>query len=809
MDKITERNIENGEEITLKKSRLEKLTDYFTKEKNSRAEDSGALGKDLLLFAIGFLFSRAHLLFGAHPIGLAFLSVLPVGVWSALIGCVIGALTMGLDGIIFAAASVIVVFLRAAISCADKSGEGVEGLFKEALLLRMSAAILGGFVAALYEALLSGLNQTTIFFGLAMIILPPMLTFTFSGVFDCGITAFDILHGSKDVFALSGKEDKEKYNLIFFQLSALMLIFFISLSFKPLNLLGISFPYLFCGVITLLVAKRFGAIRAFATGFVSSLGISATYSVAFGLAGLGAGFAFSFGAGYAVILGGAALCAWGAYLDGLRGLLSVLPEYSISAVIAAPILRKISEIKPEIETKELGNSSEDMVGTMALSYQNRFSGSLDSLEIALSSLSGVIGSYTIREREISPDDYREIVIGVAREGCEECSGSALCTREDIRPCIENAEKIAKKLALGEQICAEDVNTDREFCQIASVLADRINRRAAHARQELFSLRESNASSESYRLIAHLMNGARLRDDAERSVDDSMTEALTRVFSDCGFEDGTIRVFGERRRHFILAGEDADGSKITSPELKKSIEKAAGVRLGAPEYFRSGKMALMECGIRRALTVSVGIASSPGDEKEVSGDTVLTFESTEDYFYSLISDGMGRGEEAKKTSKFVTEFMRYALEIGAAKDTLLHLLNHIIMSVPEECSATVDLFELDLLNSEATFLKSGAASSFVKRESSIFRIRSQTAPIGLMKTIDSEKIRVEIKPGDYVIMMSDGVADSSEDAPWLLLLLGEPPKKNLKEYAEAILEEAKKNVAGHDDMSVVVIRVDEI
>ena len=59
------------------------------------------------------------------------------------------------------------------------------------------------------------------------------------------------------------------------------------------------------------------------------------------------------------------------------------------------------------------------------------------------------------------------------------------------------------------------------------------------------------------------------------------------------------------------------------------------------------------------------------------------------------------------------------------------------------------------------------------------------------------------------MMSDGVADSSEDAPWLLLLLGEPPKKNLKEYAEAILEEAKKNVAGHDDMSVVVIRVDEI
>ena len=171
--------------------------------------------------------------------------------------------------------------------------------------------------------------------------------------------------------------------------------------------------------------------------------------------------------------------------------------------------------------------------------------------------------------------------------------------------------------------------------------------------------------------------------------------------------------------------------------------------------------------------------------------------------------MGSGEVARETSEFVTKFMRASLGIGAAKETVLHMLNHTIRNQREECSATVDLFDLDLLTGEAVFIKSGAAPSYVKRESSIFRIRSQTAPIGLLGSIDTEKIKVEVRPGDYVIMLSDGVADSMEDAPWLLVMLGDAPKKNPKEYAEAILAEAQKNAKTGDDMSVVVIKINEI
>ena len=137
------------------------------------------------------------------------------------------------------------------------------------------------------------------------------------------------------------------------------------------------------------------------------------------------------------------------------------------------------------------------------------------------------------------------------------------------------------------------------------------------------------------------------------------------------------------------------------------------------------------------------------------------------------------------------------------------MNQSIRTRREECSATIDLFELDLLHGGGIFIKSGAPPSYIKRDSSIFRIRSQTAPIGLMRSIDTERISVEIKKGDYIIMISDGIAEIAEDAPWLLLLLGEPPKNNLKDYASLILNEAKKNASSNDDMTVTVIHVDSV
>ncbi len=773
--------------------------------------DRRRLVGDLLLFAVGFVLSRCHIAFSSRPIGLAFVAMLPTGVWSALVGAVLGSLTLGIDGVIFAAAATVTVLIRAAISCGDRDKDGRVLLFSENLLTRMSVSVLGGFITAVYEVLLLGLNEASLLFGLVMILLTPIFTFALSGIFSSGITADELLHGGDDTLSLGGVERGVKYDRIFFHLSALLLLFCISLSFKDVSFAGISVSYILAGLMTLAVAKRFGAIRAAAVGFVCSVAISAELSVAFALAGIGSGLVFGLGNLYAIIVGGVAVCLWSGYAEGLSGLLSILPEYLIASAIAMPIIKKITVTgveKTTDRTDDVSESSEDMVGTMALSYQARREGNLTALSEVLSNLSTVISSHTDPSVRLSREEYRQVVISVAEKNCIGCLGGSLCAKEDIRPSIKNADRLAEVLMNGEKILPSDVNTDTEFCQKAEIIADEINRSARDAERQLLLRSELMEKGEEYRLISSLIRQIAEDDMNEVRVNNGMTLPLTAAFESCGFKNGTIRAFGQRRKHFILAGEDENGARISSFELRKSIEGAAGVRLGTPEYFRRGRLVLMECGIKKRLKAECATVGRAGKSNEISGDYAICFSSREDYFYSLICDGMGSGELARETSLIACEYIRAAADAGQIKDTVIHLLNRDLRTRKEECSTTVDLFEVDLLSGQASFLKNGAAPSYIKRESSLFRIRSQSTPIGLLRSAEPEKIPLEIKAGDYIIMMSDGIADATEDAPWLLLLLGEEPKGSLNDYATLILNEAIKNTDSADDMTVTVIKIEE-
>ena len=84
--------------------------------KSNGNTDAAAFAYDLFFFTLGFLFSRCHLIFGAYPLGIALLSLLPHSVLPALGGSVIGALTLGGEGLILAAIYLSAVTLRIILS---------------------------------------------------------------------------------------------------------------------------------------------------------------------------------------------------------------------------------------------------------------------------------------------------------------------------------------------------------------------------------------------------------------------------------------------------------------------------------------------------------------------------------------------------------------------------------------------------------------------------------------------------------------------------------------------------------------------
>ena len=119
------------------------------------------------------------------------------------------------------------------------------------------------------------------------------------------------------------------------------------------------------------------------------------------------------GISYGLVGGGALLCAWSAYAEALRGLLSILPEYAIAALVISPILKKLSHEKSEAECEEVEKSAMDMVGTVALSYRNRYRGNLASLEMSLSAISSSIKQYSENSARPTREELSDLILECA------------------------------------------------------------------------------------------------------------------------------------------------------------------------------------------------------------------------------------------------------------------------------------------------------------------------------------------------------------------------------------------------------------
>jgi stage II sporulation protein E len=189
-----------------------------------------------------------------------------------------------------------------------------------------------------------------------------------------------------------------------------------------------------------------------------------------------------------------------------------------------------------------------------------------------------------------------------------------------------------------------------------------------------------------------------------------------------------------------------------------------------------------------------------------------FKTDNAYFYALISDGMGSGEDASITSDICAMFLEKMLTAGNRVEVSLRMLDSVIRSkntgTGEECSATVDLMELDLMDGRAVFAKNGAAPTYVVREGTVYKLHAPTLPIGIVKDTPPRLLRFRTHPGDVVVMVSDGVTLGNDECPWLIDLLSAPIPTSMDSLRKDIIRRAL-TAGSEDDLSAIAIRVEEI
>lgn len=753
-----------------------------------RRVERTALLMDVAVFLASFFFARRHIAFGAYPLSAALVATLPSRVWLSLIGALLGAFSLGSQGIIHAIIAVVIVFLRIIISGGARGGDAE--LFKEAYVMRIAAAAIGSFIGAVYEILLGSFTISSVLFGCAGVLLTVIACFLYFGLLTSDITAGDIISGKGAV--LGGKrEGKERTELYLFQASALAFAFLLTLSLDGYDFFGISLAYIFSGALTLFVAARFGAIRAMTVGFVSAVGVGATEAVGFALCGLCAGLLFNLGLAYALIGGAVALGGWCAYSGGLTTFLGTIPEYGVCALIMTPYLRHAGREEEFSVGSVVGGGARGVVASAGAKHRARVAFDSKTEEELLRAAHSV-KKYARGKGHTRFDDYRNIVIG-AIAGINP------------PPCDEKIDIIATKLYKNSFIDKEELNRILDNFEGADTLCAELVRLCADYERECSTGERLSPVYNGYELLSKLISARRIAREEGTAASTKLSDAATAAFCEKGFKDGYVRVYGDRMKHVIAAGEDVSGALISSPEVLSALSDAVGSPLAPPEFFRRDQIAILETDSLPSFSyefATVGVAS---ESTGISGDSSLCFER-DGYACIVLSDGMGSGEVAKRTSSLVADYLGALYSPLVAAATPLAALNRIIKDRGEECTATVDLFSLDLYTGEASFIKCGAPPSYVKHSDSITRYRSATPPIGLLGAVDSETVRLRVSVGDYVVMTSDGACPIPDEVPWLIEFLSRPTELSAEEYAKALMARARELSPTSDDVTVSVMRI---
>ena len=326
---------------------------------------------------------------------------------------------------------------------------------------------------------------------------------------------------------------------------------------------------------------------------------------------------------------------------------------------------------------------------------------------------------------------------------------------------------------------------------------------------------------------------------QRSIFAGQLQEMSQMLSDIAQQERNIesiqekkyrRLVREMKTEGILVGDlfyirENDGHRQYSIQLRTvravniSLQDVSGflsvlldMRLvphrNAP-FFLSQEWATYLFQEEPSYHILTGSAKAIKQSETVSGDCFESFEYGEGSVAILLSDGMGAGESALKNSSMVVDLMQRFLEAGFSVEAAMRLINGVLLTGgAEQNTSTIDCCSIDLYQGVCHFCKVGGAPSYLKRDNLVEQISSRNLPLGLVKEPESESVTRYLEDGDYVILLSDGVADAMNQGIGEAVLpeiISRFQTKNPSELANNILNYVLHQCKGEvrDDMTVLV------
>lgn len=420
------------------------------------------------------------------------------------------------------------------------------------------------------------------------------------------------------------------------------------------------------------------------------------------------------------------------------------------------------------------------------------------------------------------DQVAQLFQVVSSRVCERCGVYSTCWKDNFKETCRRLLELWSKAEIGP-LGPDDFPRGGRRClkpAEVSLAVDFLRQNGSLRRslqQRLDYSRE--AMVDQCRAVAGLIAEAVSRDGANGAAERRLSAAVRKALArgSISHDELEVKLNGELPKVSLRLKRCSNGllcRQVLAPVVSEAVGSALTPLWTDCDRHEGTPSCLQVFRPRLPLACLVAVADRSKDGQAVSGDAHLARELEDGHMLLALSDGMGAGVRAARESQTALGLMERLLGAGFPAAAAIRTINSVLLlRTTEDTFATIDLAVIDLATGDSEFTKIGACPSYLIRGDRLLTVRASSVPAGILGDIEVEPERWRLRPGDTLVMLTDGAFDragpagraAAHEAEVVRCLRGHA-QETPQALAQALIETAGDDGRHPDDLVVLVARV---
>ena len=487
---------------------------------------------------------------------------------------------------------------------------------------------------------------------------------------------------------------------------------------------------------------------------------------------------------------------------------AALPSVLIESFIGAAVFLLLP--------KEVGNVVSPLFGDKSAatgdSLRRNVVMRLDFTSKAIANVKNDVKAVSEKLSEMSSPTYGWVCENVAHDVCGGCGLRMYCYEHETGVTRDDFHRLEPILADKNALTDADVEEAfvKNCCKKGEIAAQmtvyyRHYLAAREARQRVAELRGVVAGQ--FAGVSDILHDLSREFSAVEKPDEESAERVISALSAAGYRVADCVCLIGSGGSMTVELELANAGELSKGALAREVSKCCGRRFDLPTLsFEGSRVRAAMCEMP-FFDVEIGSDQHIADGGKLCGDCIDYFSDGMGKTYALVCDGMGTGGRAAVDGNMAVSVMGRLLRSGLSPDSSLQIVNSALMIKSEDESlSTVDLAGVDLYTGGVTLSKAGAPLTYIKRGGRLTAREMPSLPAGILNNIKFSTETINLKAGDMIVMVSDGVLTGDER--WLERLIKTWNEGSAQDLAQAVVQEAIRRRAEmkDDDITAVAIRL---